>query len=536
MSERPQVPAKVGSPYGFYVADSRNLDNLIGEQFDEECPIDVTITSPPYADKKNYEADEDAQIGFGQSYDAYLEELRNVFRQVYDRTAETGTLWVVVNTIKRDQRVVRLPFDIADVCENLHAIDTCDACNARLTKERESGELLCGECGERYDPLDESWRLQDIVIWDKKRARPWSREGQLRNVFEYILCFSKSESGFQFDLDSIRVADTADFEDWWVKYPERYNPRGKVPNNIWQFTTPTQGSWGGGDIDHPAPFPTGMVDRMINLTTTPGDVVFDPFAGTANVLARAEAMGRLPLGIDLSTEYAKMYERRLDEMSEVADDSSLQQKQGQLETVICKLRQLKYPRELTRRIRHETDFETLAEMQINTMIQLSHEVIDRDKFDDDHLLMEDDLYVVLDDGVTDEHRMLIAEVAEKCANEPPCSKFGVKTNLNVITVSEMKQEFTERWEWPQRLNLYDNDTYYSTSERMTLTEWVSAASSEKAWRDKRAENEYPPILSNLHSDVPDPRSVEGAVSLDDVLSNGGEKDTSDEETTTLLDF
>ncbi len=35
------------------------------------------------------------------------------------------------------------------------------------------------------------------------------------------------------------------FKEWWVKYPERYNPKGMLPTNIWEFSIPTQGSWGG---------------------------------------------------------------------------------------------------------------------------------------------------------------------------------------------------------------------------------------------------------------------------------------------------
>jgi DNA modification methylase len=116
----------VGGPenakYGMYIDDSRRFKEILSRQFPdavEATLVDVTVTSPPYADKKNYEADEEAQIGFGQSYDEYLEDLRSVYRQVYDVTKDTGTLWLTVNSIKKNKRMVNIPFDIADICENL---------------------------------------------------------------------------------------------------------------------------------------------------------------------------------------------------------------------------------------------------------------------------------------------------------------------------------------------------------------------------------------------------------------------------------
>jgi len=215
------------SRYGMYIGDSRHLADILSQQFPERSGgdlIDVTITSPPYADKKNYEANEELQIGLGQEYDEYLEELRSVYKQVYDYTKETGTLWVVVNTIKKDQRMVNIPFDIADVCENLEGIERCKECDDRLVKDRETGKFYCEQCGWDYNAPEDSWRLQEVVIWDKERTRPWSRQGQFRNVFEYILCFSKSND-FKFNLDNIRIADPDEFKKWWVNYPERYNPQ-----------------------------------------------------------------------------------------------------------------------------------------------------------------------------------------------------------------------------------------------------------------------------------------------------------------------
>ncbi len=523
--------------YGLKLGDVRNLRESLESDFDiSDGVIDTVITSPPYADVKNYEADEEVQIGFGQSYDDYLEDLRDVYGQVYDATKDTGSMWIVVNTIKKDGRVVRLPFDIADICENLNNVDTCEECGNHLNKERDSGELVCPQCNWRHDPSEDSWKLQDIIVWDKNRARPWSRKGQLRNVFEYILCFSKTDE-FKYNIDSIREPDPEKFQSWWVQYPERYNPQGKVPHNIWEFTTPTQGSWGDGEVDHPAPFPSQMVERIIHLTTDPEDVVLDPFAGTGIVLAQAEAMGRRPLGFELSEEYAEMYKSRREEViDEWNDDRSLlEAKQEVLQKVICQLRQLKYPRELTRRVRKELDVNELETLGINTVFQLSHDLYNPEKFDADNILMETDTVFVIDND-SSHRKEEITNAAVRCASVPPCSKFGIKANVDVATVNEMQRRIeSDNWEWGSELYLYTNDKFNDAVKLMELEQWytneVGPNGAETQWRVGYAKNNYPPIFSNLEISIPDPEKHDDPVDFSRLLHGGV-----DDYPTTLLDF
>jgi len=533
----------VGGPederFGMYIGDSRRFNQVLAQQFPDDVDgniVDVTVTSPPYADKKNYEADEDTQIGFGQSYSDYLEDLRSVYRQVYDVTKDSGTLWVVANTIKKDQRIVNIPFDIADICENLNGVEWCQQCNDRLVKNRETGELYCENCGWTYDAPDDSWRLQEVVVWDKERALPWSRKGQFRNVFEYILCFSKTKE-FKFALDDIRIADPDEFKQWWVNYPERYNPRGKVPDNIWEMVTPTQGSWGDGDIDHPAPFPPEMVERIVNLTTDEGDVVFDPFAGSGTVLAQSEAMGRNPIGFELGEVYSEMYldvrDRILGNWAErIEQGETLERQQERLESIICRLRQLNYPREMTRRIRKDVGADSLGELSINTGFQLSHEVVNREKFEADHLFMEDDLYWVVDEEMSGKRIEDIEQSAEKVADEAPCSKFGIVANIEVLRTSEMT-ELLESDEWAKQWGdvsfyLYANDTQNRYERTLSAQEWMQRARNPQRWRDDTAKNHYPAILSNIELEVAEPE--------DEWRKENGEDSSDGDTNASLTDF
>ena len=123
--------------------DARKIESVIKEPI-----VDVTITSPPYFDLKDYGSKD--QIGYGQEYDEYLEDLKLVFKQVYDITKESGTLWVIIDAFRKEGEVVPLPFDFSN-------------------KMRELG-----------------WRLQEVIIWGKDRTVPWSHKGQMRSLFEYI--------------------------------------------------------------------------------------------------------------------------------------------------------------------------------------------------------------------------------------------------------------------------------------------------------------------------------------------------------------
>lgn len=297
-----------------YNIDSRDLDQEV-----EDGSVACTITSPPYFDMKDYGSEK--QIGYGQSYEEYLCDLKSVFSKVYDATKPDGTLWVVIDTFKEDGRVIPLPFDLSQ-------------------KISESG-----------------WRLQDIIIWKKDKTVPWSGNGFVQRKFEYVLFFSKSKS-FKYYKDRVKVYDTRQLKKWWIKYPERYNPRGKALDEVWEYPIPTQGSWGDKYIKHFCPLPADMIANIIQLATDEGDTVLDPFAGTGSVLAQASFMRRGYIGFELNVDYiemfhsylAKNYESRIRSYDSLASDTS---GQDEFEEIIINLRSLKFARVLLKTLKSD---------------------------------------------------------------------------------------------------------------------------------------------------------------------------------------
>lgn len=293
--------------------DSRELNKILNQKI-----VDVTITSPPYFDLKDY--GHKKQIGYGQEYKKYLEDLKVVFQNVYDCTKDNGTLWVIIDSFRRDNEVVPLPFDFSNTVKEV------------------------------------GWKLQEVIVWAKDRTVPWAHQGQMRSLFEYILLFSKKEK-YNFFIDEVRDFET--LKKWWVKYPERYNPKGKTPDGLWHFDIPTQGSWGNGYIKHFCPLPEEMIEQILKISTREGDIVLDPFAGSGAVLAKADNMKRKFIGLELNKSYIRMFQNYLKKTGKLKREKYLSQKtkqlpQKQFARLITELRALKFARVITSKIPQRT--------------------------------------------------------------------------------------------------------------------------------------------------------------------------------------
>jgi DNA modification methylase len=310
--------------------------------------VSTTITSPPYFDMKDYLSDN--QVGYGQTYDDYLNDLRQIFEGVFKITNEDGSLWIIIDTFKRDNQVVSLPFDL-------------------VSKLKEIG-----------------WLLQDIIIWKKDKTVPWSSNGFVQRKFEYILFLTKTTK-FKYNHDSVRVYDTSHLKKWWVKYPERYNPKGKALDEVWEFPIPTQGSWGDKYIRHFCPLPKDMVATMIQISTNENDTILDPFAGSGTVLSQSAYMKRNYIGFELNPDYIEMFKNYLeDTFSKNRKEYELFSKtnnQDIFEKQILELRSLKFARLLLNNIEKETG---LKELKIfvsfkggskvkNKLIEIEYQII-----------------------------------------------------------------------------------------------------------------------------------------------------------------
>jgi site-specific DNA-methyltransferase (adenine-specific) len=64
-------------------------------------------------------------------------------------------------------------------------------------------------------------------------------------------------------------------------------------------------------VGHPAPFPIELPYRLIQLYTFSNEIVLDPFMGSGQTALAALKAGRHFVGYELSEEYCKLAERRI---------------------------------------------------------------------------------------------------------------------------------------------------------------------------------------------------------------------------------
>ncbi len=118
---------------------------------------------------------------------------------------------------------------------------------------------------------------------------------------EDILYFTKSHD-YTFNLDEIRVPQKY--------FRERNNMAGANPGDVWEFShvhysNPER-------EEHPTQKPEALLDRVIRASSSPNDVVLDPFVGTGTTCRVANVLGRNWIGIDINPKYTEMSQRRID--------------------------------------------------------------------------------------------------------------------------------------------------------------------------------------------------------------------------------
>jgi site-specific DNA-methyltransferase (adenine-specific) len=68
-------------------------------------------------------------------------------------------------------------------------------------------------------------------------------------------------------------------------------------------------------VGHPAPFPTELPYRLIQLYTFEAELVLDPFMGSGQTAIAAVKTKRHYVGYDINEEYVKLARRRIKDFS-----------------------------------------------------------------------------------------------------------------------------------------------------------------------------------------------------------------------------
>lgn len=245
--------------------------------------VDVTVTSPPYNIGKEYEA------GRELSVEVYVDWCRTWMTAIHASTKNSGAFWLNLGYFEVPGRGVCVPIPYL----------LWDASPFCLLQEVVWNYAAGVSSSKRFSPRNEKW-----------------------------LFYVANSRDYTFNLDDIRDPN--------VKYPNqkkrgryRCNPLGKNPTDVWQIPKVTTGEKRSSKerTKHPAQFPLAVVERIVRVSSNPGEVVVDPFVGSGSAGMVAASLGRLFVGCEISASYCELAADRFEKFQQVRREH---QRQAQL--------------------------------------------------------------------------------------------------------------------------------------------------------------------------------------------------------------
>lgn len=234
--------------------------------------VHLVITSPPYWQLKDYGTDD--QIGFNDTYEAYINHLNLVWKECY-----------------------RVLYDGCRLCINIGDQFARSVYYGRYKVIPIHSEIIrfCEAVG--FDFMGQ-------IIWQKATTMnttgggavmgsfPHPRNGIVKLDFEYILLFKKQGNAPKPTPE--QKAQSAMTNEEWNTYF----------NGHWYFNGAKQDK-------HLAMFPEELPKRLIKMFSFPEETVLDPFMGSGTTAAVANTLGRNSIGYEINTDFIPLIQERI---------------------------------------------------------------------------------------------------------------------------------------------------------------------------------------------------------------------------------
>ncbi len=250
--------------------------------------IDLTVTSPPYADQRTH------TYG-GVRPDEYVEWFTPIAQQLLRITKPAGSF--VLNIKERVVHGERHTY-VLELIMKMRAI---------------------------------GWLWTEEYIWHKRNCHPGKWPNRFRDAWERCLHFTRQRD-FAMYQDEVRVPmgdwrnarlknlsatdnrrDDSRVESGFGKKVANWVGRDLAyPTNVLHMATECS------NRSHSAAFPIELPSWFIRLFTREGDVVLDPFLGAGTTALAAAKLRRQYIGIDVRNEFVTLARKRLRESERVA--------------------------------------------------------------------------------------------------------------------------------------------------------------------------------------------------------------------------
>lgn len=246
--------------------DSRRLSTIADNS------VHLIVTSPPYWQLKDYGSDD--QIGFNDSYEAYINNLNLVWKEC-----------------------IRVLHDGCRLCINIGDQFARAVYYGRYKVIPIHAEIIrfCEACGMDF---------MGQIIWQKTTTMnttgggavmgsfPHPRNGIVKLDFEYILLFKKQGNAPK-PTPEQKAASAMTNEEWNTYF-----------NGHWYFNGAKQDK-------HIAMFPEELPHRLIRMFSFPGETVLDPFAGSGTTSLAARRLDRNSIACEVNADFIPLIKDRI---------------------------------------------------------------------------------------------------------------------------------------------------------------------------------------------------------------------------------
>ena len=246
----------------YIIGDCREMKRVPNES------VHLIVTSPPYWQLKNY--DVDSQIGFGQTYEDYINSLNMVWLECFRALKPGSRLCINIgdqfarSTYYGRYKIVPIHSEIIRFCETI------------------------------------VFDYMGSIIWQKQTnmhtsgggkvmgSFPYPKGGILKVDYENILIFKKQGKA-ETPTQKAKDASILTIEEWQTYFSTHWTFGGERQNK------------------HIAVFPEELPYRLIRMFSFCGDVVLDPFMGSGTTALAALKNGRSVVGYELNPDFFKFY-------------------------------------------------------------------------------------------------------------------------------------------------------------------------------------------------------------------------------------
>ena len=335
--------ASVGKPSA--LVDTRviycgdNLDQL--KKLPDEC-IDLIYIDPPFNSNRNYEVfwgETKEKRSFEDrhaSTQAYIEFMRPRCVELHRVLKKTGSFYYHCDW--HASHYVKIMLDQI-FSENMFQTE--------IIWKRTSAHSDSSTCGRAHDTIflytksDEfTWNRQyqpynsDYVESHYRRKDPKGRLYRTDN----LTAMGLSGGGYEYEWNRVtklwrvpkekmqelhdtgRIQYTKSGTAEYIRYLDEMP--GMPLQDVWDDISPIN-SQAAERLGYPTQKPLALLDRIVNASSNPNDIVLDAFCGCGTALVAAENLGRQWIGIDISPTACRVMAKRMRDVCGMKEDEKL---------------------------------------------------------------------------------------------------------------------------------------------------------------------------------------------------------------------